>query len=935
MSLFAVRRRFRSRAAGTAPRPTRRGRTPALIAGVAVIAAAVALALVQSSARAAGAATQVNGGSAACDQFTISLLGIIDITSFPEPGWVWVDPSQKFKDVSGKVTESFVTHTDFPAVHDSHDQNTKIMVDPGFEGLLSDANDPGILEMEWEIGTFPSETSGDPPERTFPRWAWPSAGDRVWLNGNWIFDCGHPADVGGANHYHTEIHPPRAIATMRDQLHTLPGTGTTPVRVTKTDLYIHGRAGFVGDDLACGQGIIVSTGTCTPSPYPHRGTPIDADYHFDICLPPKPFPSAVLATSMQNGPGNTLGTDPVLTPQPAAGACTDPAFGPTQLHVDVPLDGTGATEDDVLARQIYAGWVFPPEGLRHVKLTLTKGVLHNDMEFLGDCECSFFWLNVDRDGNSWYRLTPYEIPTSNGDLCGTNTLNDWGDDSFPCNGELNFSGPTFDFYVAKGMDYTLRTVAYDQDCLDDRFGNFILADPFPVPTLDALALGACFIPPENGDNDSYDPAAATNLPAGSDVTVSNPPGDFDLHFNVTNEAVTIEDTADLSLIKACKPDLSPALAGQQITCTIVVSNPGPGLPSNVVVSDTLLTNVAPTDYTMDTPSFTFSGGGSPSPCTSPVDIAGGKQFQCNLGTVPVGGSAIVSYHITSNEGGDFNNFTAVTTSSTDPNPNNNSDRSSVHVDSVSDLNVTKTAPVSVVAGTPITWSLSLANGGPSNAGNVVVTDTVPAGVVITSVTGSGGASCTTGVAGDPNQPATCNYGSLPSSATRTMTVNANVLSSTKGSLKNNARISSDTFDSSNANNVATSTTAVTQSADLAIGLTSDPTPAQGYKPSTTIHYKVTVNNLGPSDADAVVVTIALPPQKMGFYVKDDGGCTLSNATLTCPLGTFVAGSPTRTIFVDWFVQGNKGQITTTASVASATPDPVAANNSASVTLNKA
>jgi hypothetical protein len=70
-------------------------------------------------------------------------------------------------------------------------------------------------------------------------------------------------------------------------------------------------------------------------------------------------------------------------------------------------------------------------------------------------------------------------------------------------------------------------------------------------------------------------------------------------------------------------------------------------------------------------------------------------------------------------------------------------------------------------------------------------------------------------------------------------------------------------------------------------------------------------------------------------MKDDGGCTLSNATLTCPLATFVAGSPTRTIFVDWSVQGNKGQLTTTASVASPTPDPTSANNSASVTLDKA
>ena len=140
----------------------------------------------------------------------------------------------------------------------------------------------------------------------------------------------------------------------------------------------------------------------------------------------------------------------------------------------------------------------------------------------------------------------------------------------------------------------------------------------------------------------------------------------------------------------------------------------------------------------------------------------------------------------------------------------------------------------------------------------------------------------------------------------------------------------DTLDANNANNLATTTTTVAFSADLALTLTSSAPTA---KPSSTIHYRVTVDNLGPSDADGVVVTVNLPSAKDGHYVSDDGGCTLSDVTLTCPLGTLVAGSPTRTIFVDWFVQGSKFPVVVTASVAS-TPDPVAANNSATVTVTK-
>ena len=462
-------------------------RLPLVCVG-AVAALIVSLGALQSP----QAAKAVDGGSSSCDSFTVLLFGFIDVGSFPEPGWVWVDPSQKLKEVSGTVNESFVTHTDFPAVHDSHDQNTHLTVDPGFEDLLSDTNDPGEIEMEWEIGTFPSEASGDPPERTFPRWAWPSDGDRIWLNGNWIFDCGHPTDVGGVNHYNSEIHPPRAVASMRQQLKTLPGTGTTPVPVTATDLYIHGRAGFVGDDLECGQEIIISAGSCTPSAYPHRGTAIDADYDFKVCLPVKPSANAVLATSMEAGPGDTLGIDPIVTPQAAAGPCTGAGFGPVQLDVQVPLAGSGATPDDTLARKIYAGWVYPPTGLKHITAKLTRGVLHNDQEIVGsDCECSFFWLNMDAASDEWFRLTPYEIPTVDDVGFGcpdqTNILDDWDDDDLCGEGKLNFNGPTFDFFVASGQNYTLRTVAYDQDCLDDRFGHFILASG-GFPTLDALAL---------------------------------------------------------------------------------------------------------------------------------------------------------------------------------------------------------------------------------------------------------------------------------------------------------------------------------------------------------------------------------------------------------------------------------------------------------------
>ena len=151
-----------------------------------------------------------------------------------------------------------------------------------------------------------------------------------------------------------------------------------------------------------------------------------------------------------------------------------------------------------------------------------------------------------------------------------------------------------------------------------------------------------------------------------------------------------------------------------------------------------------------------------------------------------------------------------------------------------------------------------------------------------------------------------------------MTIVATIKSGTTGTLENDARVWSDTFDANNANDLATTITTVATSADLALAFTSDAPTA---KPSTTIHYKVTVNNQGTSDAVGMVVTVNLPPLKSGTFVSDNGGCTLQNVTLTCPLGTVVAGSPTRTTLIDWFVQGAKFPVVASASVGAQTSDP--------------
>jgi uncharacterized repeat protein (TIGR01451 family) len=850
----------------------------------------------------------LDGSTANCGHFALSFLGF-ELTQFPEPGWVWVNPADRYRDVAGLVTESHVTHTDFPTVHDSHDQNTAILVDPEFLGVVSDANHPGEIENEWEIGTFPEETGSD-PERLFPKWAWPNIGDRVWMNGNWIFDCGHPTDIGGEDHFKSEIHPPRASAAMRPHVRPLPGTGTTPVPVTETDLYIHGRSGFVMDDLTCGQNVIVGDGSCDAEPYPHRGTPIDTDYSFDIQLPPKPVPSAVAVTVVEDGPGNTLGVAPVLTPV---------GDGST-FHVSVPLAGTGATPDDVYARKIFSGWIYPPEDLHHIKLTLNKMDLHDDRDTdPGDCECSFFWMNVDKASNSWIRLSTF----------ATGNMNDYDDDDGFGDGEMGFSGAVFDFYVANGDPFAVWANGYDQDCLDERFGNHSLGTTVGgvvIPGLEAFALADCYINPiriaagTNGDNSKY-PNLETSFTAAAGYGAGNQDvsaGDYELEFNITDEPLTVEDSADLALDKICKPD-NVVDAGKPITCSIVVDNPGPGLPRNVVVRDTLFTDAPSGSYTMGPATFVFEGfPGSPNPCVS----APPNQFTCNLGTVPVGGRAIISVAITATEGGDFNNEARVSSESSDSNTANNRDIDGVTVRPVADLQVTKAGPATGIAGENLTYDLEVTNLGPSTATNVRIDDILPVGVSIGSVTAPGG-SCNAGVPGNAFLPTYCTFGSLGPSSAQTMQIVAHVAPDVLGPLNNDVRTSSETFDPNNSNNSGTRQTVISDKANLTI--TKSAAPAPSVIAGQGLTYTIAITNNGPSVARNVDLSDTLPSAvslTSWSISSGSGSCTLLAPppnNVECSLGTLGLGQTIR-VFLN-------------TTVATSTPDAATLTNSATVTTS--
>src|SRR6202040_1370008 len=76
-------------------------------------------------------------------------------------------------------------------------------------------------------------------------------------------------------------------------------------------------------------------------------------------------------------------------------------------------------------------------------------------------------------------------------------------------------------------------------------------------------------------------------------------------------------------------------------------------------------------------------------------------------------------------GGTLSNTTNINGPNADTNPNNNSATAVTTVASTADLTVAKSGPASANAGTNITYSVTVTNGGPSNALSVSLTDAVP------------------------------------------------------------------------------------------------------------------------------------------------------------------------------------------------------------------
>jgi uncharacterized repeat protein (TIGR01451 family) len=117
-----------------------------------------------------------------------------------------------------------------------------------------------------------------------------------------------------------------------------------------------------------------------------------------------------------------------------------------------------------------------------------------------------------------------------------------------------------------------------------------------------------------------------------------------------------------------------------------------------------------------------------------------------------------------------------------------------------DLSITKTAtPNPVTVGASLTYTLTIANHGPNDATDVIVDDTLPAGVSFVSITPSQGTCAGT-------SSISCNLGSLANGASATVSIV--VTPTQRGEISNTASVIGDQYDSDRNNNADTITTTV-------------------------------------------------------------------------------------------------------------------------------
>ncbi|MFO7652392.1 MAG: DUF11 domain-containing protein [Candidatus Krumholzibacteriia bacterium] len=368
------------------------------------------------------------------------------------------------------------------------------------------------------------------------------------------------------------------------------------------------------------------------------------------------------------------------------------------------------------------------------------------------------------------------------------------------------------------------------------------------------------------------------------------------------------NTVDLALDKTVS-NAGP-VEGETISYTITVANDGPGRATEVRVTDRLPAGVT---HVGDSPS---QGSYAPvSGVWTVGSIEAGAQASLVIDASVDAGTAGATI---------VNTTTLTNVAQIDTEAGNDSDAAAITPGAqVADLEITKTVTDSTPSeGQEIAYTVTVRNRGPQDATGVVVTDQLPAGVELVSVTPSGAYDAQSGL---------WTVGDVPASGSAALALAVRVNAGTSGlEIVNTAAVTAlDQVDNEPGND-ADSVTLLVDTVDLQIDKSaSDAAPLEG----TAISYTVRITNGGEGRATSVQVRDQLPTG-ISYRSHTASRGTYSAETSLWNVGSLASGADATLVLEVTVDVGASGRtIVNTATVANVDqPDSDPGNDSDTATI---
>jgi uncharacterized repeat protein (TIGR01451 family) len=360
---------------------------------------------------------------------------------------------------------------------------------------------------------------------------------------------------------------------------------------------------------------------------------------------------------------------------------------------------------------------------------------------------------------------------------------------------------------------------------------------------------------------------------------------------------TIGDTPppDVKISKAASD--TTIVSGDTVQFTLTVENTGGDTATDVQVVDVVPAGLQIT--------------GTSAGCS-----VSNQTVTCDLGNIAAGGSKSVTITVKALDGACPNVKNQATVSaSNEPGANtgnNTSNQVSIDVSCPTpDVKVSKSASsTSVAVGDSVTFTLVAENTGQATANNVVITDTIPAGMTITSAAG-----CS--IAG---QTVTCNLGDINAGGSKSVTVVVTATAGACPAVNNKATVTASNEPAgatgNNESNVVTVNVACPDP-DVQIEKSAG-APATGVEPGDEFTYTIEVTNAGGADATGVTIHDSIPADLE--IVSYPNNCSVSGNDLTCDLGTVAAGA-TESVMVTVRATEDACPLVTNRATVTATNEP--------------